>query len=68
MTTAKLSAADNAAFGEWLDRFTPYFAAMNDNELKSAWWLYGRDSEESAPPRDMAAWAAVNAEMQARGL
>ena len=55
-------------FNIWLDRFTPYFAAMNDDELKSAWWLYGRDSEESAPPRDMAAWAAVNAAMQDRGL
>ena len=55
-------------FDFWLDRFTPYFAAMNDNEQKSAWWLYGRDSEESAPPRDMAAWAAVNAAMQDRGL
>ena len=56
------------SFDDWLDRFAPYFAAMNDNELKSAWWLYGRDSEETAPPRDMAAWSAVNAEMQARGL
>ena len=52
----------------WLDRFAAYFRDMNDNSLKSAWWLYGRDSEENASPRDMAAWAAVNAEMQARGL
>ena len=55
-------------FEFWLDRFAAYFHDMNDNCLKSAWWLYGRDSEENAPPRDMAAWAAVNAEMQARGL
>lgn len=55
-------------FEFWLDRFAAYFHDMNDNCLKSAWWLYGRDSEETAPPRDMAAWAAVNAEMQARGL
>ena len=68
MTATKLSAADNAAFGEWLDIYTAYFDAVDDNALKGYWWLYGRDSEETAPPRFMAAWAAVNAEMQARGL
>ena len=56
------------SFDNWLDRFAQYFAAMTDNQLRSAWWLYGRDSEESAPPRFMAAWAAVNAAMQERGL
>ena len=55
-------------FQFWLERFASYFGDMDNNTLKSAWWLYGRDSEENAPPRDMAAWAAVNAEMQARGL
>lgn len=68
VSLSKPSDADMAAFDKWLGYFTPYFAAMNDNALKSAWWLYGRDSEESAPPRDMAAWAAVNAAMQDRGL
>lgn len=62
------TAAEIAAFDKWLDRFTPYFAGMNDNELKSAWWLYGRDSEEDAPPYELAAWSAVNAEMQNRGI
>ena len=55
-------------FNWWLNRFEPYFQKMDNNNLKSAWWLYGRESEQDAPPRDLAAWAAVNAAMQARGL
>ena len=55
-------------FDFWLDRFAAYFREMNDNSLKSAWWLYGRDSEEDAPPYELAAWSAVNAEMQSRGI
>ena len=55
-------------FEFWLDRFAAYFQAMDSDSLKSAWWLYGRDSEETAPPRNLAAWSAVNAEMQERGL
>ena len=55
-------------FEFWRDRFAADFQAMDSDSLKSAWWLYGRDSEETAPPRDLAAWAAVNAEMQARGM
>ena len=68
MTATKISAADNAAFGEWLDKYTAYFDAVDDNVLKSAWWIHGRDSEKTATPRALAIWAAVNAEMQARGL
>lgn len=55
-------------FNEWLDKYAAYFATVDDGVLKSAWWLHGRDCEETAPPRAMAAWAAVNAEMQYRGL
>lgn len=55
-------------FDFWHEKFEAYFEAMSDNQLKSAWWLYGRDSEQDAPPRDLAAWAAVNAAMQARGI
>ena len=55
-------------FDRWLDFYVEKFARINDDALKGYWWLYGRDSEESAPARDMAAWAAVNAAMQERGL
>jgi len=55
-------------FQEWSDYYSNRFARLSDDALKGYWWLYGRDSEESAPPRDMAAWSAVNAEMQQRGL
>lgn len=57
-----------ALFDQWLDKYAKYFAEIDDYALQSAWWLHGRDSDEMAPPRQMAAWAAVNAEMQARGL
>lgn len=60
--------AEMADFDLWLDRFTPYFAEMADDALKSAWWTYGRDTEQEMPARDCAAWAAVNQEMQSRGL
>ena len=62
------SAADMATFDQWLTYYTERFSSLSNDALKGYWWLYGRDSEESAPPRDMAAWAAVNAEMQERGL
>lgn len=55
-------------FNEWLDFYTAKFERISNDALKGYWWLYGRDSEESAPAREMAAWTAVNAAMQARGL
>lgn len=55
-------------FDRWLEFYADRFARMGADPLKGYWWLYGRDSEENASPRDMAAWAAVNAEMQARGM
>lgn len=60
--------ADMEQFSFWLDKYTPYFKGMDNNELRLCWWLYSRDSENDAPPREMAAWSAVNAEMQERGL
>ena len=55
-------------FDLWHDFYAEKFSRISDGALKGYWWLYGRDSEESASPRDMAAWAAVNAAMQDRGL
>jgi len=55
-------------FDKWLAFYADKFARISNAALKGYWWLYGRDSEESASPRDMAAWAAVNAAMQERGL
>ena len=55
-------------FDRWLDFYTEKFARIGDDALKGYWWLYGRDSEENALPRDLAAWAAVNAAMQSRSL
>lgn len=55
-------------FNAWLDFYTAKFGRISNDALRGYWRLYGRDSEESAPPRDLAAWAAVNAAMQARGL
>jgi hypothetical protein len=63
-----ITTADSATFDQWLAYYADRFARLPDDALKGYWWLYGRDSEESAPPRDMAAWSAVNAEMQQRGL
>lgn len=70
MTSAitKPTAAEMASFDQWFDFYADKFGRLNNDALKGYWWLYGRDSEEMAPPREMAAWAAVNAEMQSRGL
>lgn len=57
-----------ATFDQWLAYYAERFSRISNDALKGYWWLYGRESEESAPPREMAAWAAVNAEMQERGL
>ena len=55
-------------FSEWLAYYQAIFADCRDNDLRGYWWMHGRDSEESTSPRKLAAWSAVNAEMQARGL
>lgn len=59
---------DANTFGEWFDFYADKFARISNDALKGYWWLYGRDSEDMAPPREMAAWSAVNAAMEARGL
>lgn len=68
VSLSKPSDADMATFTQWFDFYADKFERISNDALKGYWWLYGRDSEESAPPRDMAAWAAVNAAMQDRGL
>ena len=59
---------ETASFDDWLAFYTYRFARIGSDALKGYWWIYGRDIDASAPARDMAAWAAVNAAMQARGL
>ena len=65
---AKPTAAEMVEFDKWFDKYASKFARVSDDALKGYWWLYGRDTEETAPPREMAAWSAVNAAMQERGL
>lgn len=60
--------ADNATFDQWLDFYAAKFARISDSALTGYWYMYGRDSETPGTPRDQAAWAAVNAEMQERDL
>jgi hypothetical protein len=60
--------ADNATFDQWLDYYTERFARISDSALTGYWYMYGRDSETPAPPRESAAWAAVNAAMQERDI
>lgn len=60
--------ATDATFEQWLDYYTDHFSRISNDALKGYWYMFGRDSEETAPPRAMAAWAAVNQEMQARQL
>ena len=60
--------AENATFDQWLSYYAGRFARLSNDALKGYWWLYGRESDESAQPREMAAWSAVNFEMHQRGL
>lgn len=60
--------AQMAEFHQWFDFYADKFTRISDDGLKGYWYLYGRDSEESAPPRELAAWSAVNAAMQNRGF
>ena len=66
--TQEESTMANDTFDKWLNYYTERFANMSNDSLKGYWYMYGRDSEENAPPRDMAAWSAVNYEMQNRRL
>jgi len=55
-------------FNRWSDFYAAKFEHISNDALKGYWYLYGRDSEADASRRDLAAWAEVNAAMQARGL
>lgn len=55
-------------FTIWTQFYAEKFARISNDALKGYWYLYGRDSEADASPRDLAAWAEVNAAMQERGL
>ena len=59
---------ETASFDDWLAYYTDRFTRMGSDALKGYWWIYGRDSEAAADPRELAAWAAVNSAMQERGL
>jgi hypothetical protein len=63
-----VTVADNATFDQWLDYYTARFAGINDNALHGYWYMYGRNSETPGTPREQAAWAAVNAEMDSRDM
>ena len=63
-----MTSAADATFEQWLDYYTSHFSHISDDALKGYWYMFGRDSEETAPPRAMAAWAAVNQEMWQRML
>ena len=60
----------NNTFEQWAAYYADHFASITDDALKGYWWMYGRDSDTdvNATPRDLAAWAEVNAAMQSRGL
>jgi len=57
-----------AEFDKWSGFYADKFERISNDALKGYWYLYGRDSEADASPRDLAAWAEVNAAMQERGL
>jgi hypothetical protein len=68
MTANSRTDADMAAFMQWWEFYTEKFARISDSELTGYWYMYGRDSETPAPPRESAAYAAVNAEIDARDM
>lgn len=59
---------DTNTFNKWSQFYAEKFERISNDALKGYWYLYGRDSEADASPRDLAAWAQVNAAMQARKL
>ena len=58
----------NDSYTKWAAFYADKFERISDDALKGYWYLYGRDSEADATPRDLAAWAEVNTAMQERGL
>jgi hypothetical protein len=59
---------DTDTFNKWSQFYADKFERISNDALKGYWYLYGRDCESDASPRDLAAWAQVNAAMQARRL
>ena len=62
---------DMQAFHQWFDFYAEKFARISDSALTGYWYMYGRDSEADASSisaRDAAAYAAVNAAMDERGI
>lgn len=57
-----------STFDSWHSFYADKFDRISNDALQGYWWLYGRDAENDSSPRELAAWAAVNAEMQSRGL
>jgi hypothetical protein len=58
----------DSTFESWMAWYTDRFTNISNDALKSYWYTYGRDSEDDALPRELAAWVAVNHAMQKRGL
>jgi hypothetical protein len=58
----------DSTFESWMDWYTDRFSRISNDSLKGYWYAYGRDTEDNASPRDLAAWAAVNNAMQQRQL
>lgn len=60
--------ASTATFEQWLAYYTETFARISDSALTGYWYMYGRDSETPGTPREEAAYAAVNAEIDSRDM
>jgi len=59
---------DYANSTKWSQFYADKFERISNDALKGYWYLYGRETDYNASPRDLAAWAAVNNAMQERGL
>lgn len=59
---------DMTLFSKWQAFYDEKFARLTNDRLKGYWWIYGRESESIANVQELAAWAAVNQEMESRGL
>jgi len=70
MSTSHIpSAAYMASYLKWQEYYTEKFARISDSTLTGYWYLYGRHSETLlGTPREEAAYAAVNAEIDSRDM
>lgn len=53
---------------KWLAYYADHFAKISNSALKGYWYMHGQETEQTATPREMAAWTAVNQEMEYRCL